>query len=721
MTDDRHAAPSASARRATDTDGGRRHGGVSRRAVLGGTASAAATALAGCGAVPNPFARADDAPTEAVADEAATELAERFAPTLYFDDRERWFPTDPRPYTSESEGTTVVDGFDAFDGYVERFDDAPPDPQVFYHVVGYRDSPLAVVQYWLYSPFDQFTTNFHWHDWELLQVFVDTDTGEPQLYVASSHSRRVPNNEYLDPDADRRPRLLSELGSHSSGLSVNDDADGFQRLPSDGDIADITNRAVDELEDVAGLPLAYGLPRDEQFSLPYVVPELDGAPVYEHPDLPNVERSDLVPDDVTVRSLAALESPPELPRRETGLVFEFEGRDTGADVEYGLAPTAELEDIEAFTGPQLSFEFAVPEFAEDAVASHITTSKTPWKEPRYTRPASDITERTHRQALANRYDAIAKPSPVNRVVARVTNAVASGEAPDGEGLTTTATATELFALLESEPTAVPTFNGVAVVAGVADGDHRLTVNGAGVAPHSETVSVAGPETTVGGVDGEVPVVANERARKLAVDPSDSESDVVGLAVEDDFAGRLYDAPLSGPDAVYVHEGGAYTTEVRDSEDEVGAVRVNPDSATDERVLVEKPETGKASLATYLATLAEETRTSVAAVGDSDDGDTGDGQGGSDQDGQGGAVDGLTQALGAVAEAAQMAAERAEAGDGQGADQQLRAVATRLETVSERLTTARGSGDLPGSLGRAVENRLGQARRRTEQARESGKL
>jgi hypothetical protein len=32
------------------------------------------------------------------------------------------------------------------------------------------------------------------------------------------------------------------------------------------------------------------------------------------------------------------------------------------------------------------------------------------------------------------------------------------------------------------------------------------------------------------------------------------------------AGQLYDAPLSGSDAVYVHEGGAFTTELRDTDD-----------------------------------------------------------------------------------------------------------------------------------------------------------
>jgi len=191
-------------------------------------------------------------------DDFARELATRFAPTLYFDEHEPWFPTDPRPYASEADGETVVDGFDAFDGYHERYSEGdPPNPTVFYNAVEYENSPLAVVQFWLYSAFDQFTTNFHWHDWEVLHVFVDTDSGDPQLYVASSHSRKVPNNEFLDPDPETVPRMLSELGSHSTALSVNDDADRFQRLP-DGDLfADVTNRAIEGVEgpgrDTAGV------------------------------------------------------------------------------------------------------------------------------------------------------------------------------------------------------------------------------------------------------------------------------------------------------------------------------------------------------------------------------------------------------------------------------------------------------------------------------------
>ncbi|KAB1193222.1 hypothetical protein GJR96_07095 [Haloferax sp. MBLA0076] len=712
--------------------------GVTRRTVLGAVATAGLGSIAGCSGGGDDDS--DDA-TTTIEDGFARELAIRFAPTLYFDEYEQWFPTDPRRYASERDGETIVDGFDAFDGYHARkkeTGDAAPDPTVFYNVVQYENSPLAVVQYWFYSAFDQFTTNFHWHDWEVFHVFVDTGEGDerdvedavPQLFVASSHSRRVPNNEFLDPDPERVPRILSELGSHSSALSVNDSLDRFQRFPSDGTFADITNSSIERIEDIAEIPIAYGLPRDEGARLPYVVPELDGVPLYDDDRLPSVERTDLVDDALTVRSFDTLSSPPSnLPKRATGLVFDHGERDTDADVTYALVPASDVEHIADFTGPQLSFEFAVPQVAEDAIASHITTTGAPWSQPRYENPAADISEPNHRLALAERYDVISEPSTINTVFVQVTEAVTADDAPDGEGLTTQESTVESVVLLESDPEAVPTFGGIGVVQDVPAGDHRITVNGAGLAPHSEQVSVpeggdAGDGPVVAGVDGEIPLVARESATKLEVDADGADSELSALGVEDDFAGRLYDTPVTGPDAVYVHRGGAYTVEVRDTEDEVGAFRVNPAPAAESDsgggVRIGRPNTGKASLATFLADIAEETRTQVESVAARDD--SGSDSENDQQDGGGGranAIQGLAQALAAVAEAARRAAERAEAGNRGRADESLETVTSRIETVAERLAEAQSA--LPDDLARATDRRLSQARTRSEQAQSAKKL
>jgi uncharacterized protein YukE len=174
--------------------------------------------------------------------------------------------------------------------------------------------------------------------------------------------------------------------------------------------------------------------------------------------------------------------------------------------------------------------------------------------------------------------------------------------------------------------------------------------------------------------------------------------------------------------VYVHRGGAYTTEVRDSDDEIGAERVNP--TDNEGVRIENPSTGKGSLAEYLADVADETSTAVAAVdeeGDSDSDDDDDDTNGNGASGGGSAnaVRGLSQALAAISEAARRAAERAAAGDRGQADQSLANVQDRLERAATRLAEA--SDDLPDDLEAATERRLDQSRRRSEQARAAEKL
>ncbi len=680
--------------------------------MLSALASVSAVGAAGCSALE----RGEDGQTTEVDAGPARELATRFAPTVYFDVNEPWFPTDPRPYTTERDGETIVDGFDAFDGYHERYTgEDPPNPSVFYNTVEYENSSLTVVQYWFYSVFDQFTTNFHWHDWEVLHVFVDTETDEPQLYVASSHSRKVPNNEFLDPDPQVVPRILSELGSHSSTLSVNDVPDRFQRVTVDDLTADITNTSIESIEDLTDitLPLAYGLPRDEGSRLPYVVPEYEDAPIYDHERLPSVTADSLIDSELTIRSYDALTSPPtDLPTRETGLVFGHRDRDADADLEYELVPTAEIEHITDFTGPQLSFEFAVPAVVEDALATHITTTGAPWNQPRYENPAADITDPRHRAALADRYDAISDPAPVHMVATRVTETVTSDDAPENEGLTTTETSVESLALLESDPEAVPTFGGLAVIRDVPAGEHRLTVNGAGRAPYSERVTVSDDETvTAAGVDGEIPLIAREHATKLEIFGEKAAVDLATVAVEDDFAGRLYESPVDRNDALYVHVGGAYTTEVRDRDDAVGAYRVNPSPEEASGVRIELPETGKAPLSEFVADIAEETRAAVAARSSGDGKET--------ERGSSNAVRGLERSLAAVVESAERAAERARAKERGNTDRQLEVVVERLQRAETRLVEAKD--DLSEPLTNATENRLEQANRRTEQAQNSKKL
>jgi len=694
---------------------------IGRRGVLAG----GAVALGGAGAYAltresggEPAVQTEGAPTAVDDDGRSAGLAARFAPDLHFDARERWFPTDPLRYASDRDGERVVDGFDALDGYTDEFDGDPPAPTVYYRVVEYPDDPLAVVQYWLYSAFDQFTTNFHPHDWELLQTFVDTDADRAVCHAASAHSRAVPNNEYLDPDAERAA-VLSELGSHSSALGLNATRDRFERLPVDDSGADVTNEVLTAAGVVEALPAAYGLPRDEGFRLPYLVPELDGEPLPAHDRLPNVDASDLLPDDVTVRRRDALDAPPtDLPAREPGEVWTHPDSPTDGDRTYDLAPVAEVRGLDALTGPTLSFEFPVPGFVEDAAASHLSPTDLPWTQPRWTRPEADVTDPTHRSTLADRYDGVTAGGALSRIAGAVRETRESADAPDGEGVATVAPTVEATALVESDPTPVPTSAG-RVIADVPPGEHRLTVDAAGAAPYAERVRAGEDETARAGVDGALAVVPSADAVKVRLEAA-ADAGVERVALEDDFAGRLYDAPPDGEgrDAVYAHEGGAYTVEVRDAEDVTGAYRANPDPGED--VTLQDLQTGKAPLAGFVRDLLSETLSKTEAAsettgragtdlfaqrtdrgegneaeGDSDDtDDDADGETATQTPtststtpergaGGGGVVNGLSNALDAAERAAARAAER----DGPGADKQLAAVRRRLDGLGQAVESA----------------------------------
>ncbi|WP_128226068.1 VWA domain-containing protein [Halobacteriaceae archaeon SHR40] len=188
-------------------------------------------------------------------------VAEAFAPEFGYDADEPWYPTDPRNYIDE--GEVEVYGPTALNEYHDGYDpdsDPPPDPTIFYHVVGITgedstplwDQDLIAVQYWRYYVFDQFSVNYHWHDSEKFHIFLDMDSDnpfdfdqiDPILYVASAHGSVGVNNEYLDQDAsiEQPTGVLSELGAHASAPDVNSLENTFERYGTESSYdSDITN------------------------------------------------------------------------------------------------------------------------------------------------------------------------------------------------------------------------------------------------------------------------------------------------------------------------------------------------------------------------------------------------------------------------------------------------------------------------------------------------
>ncbi|WP_144904185.1 hypothetical protein [Halobellus captivus] len=630
-------------------DGGKRPSESRRRfltyaalAVLGGSGIAGAWAATRSDETPDPASTPTAVPTEgddpsADSDEpdAVPELVRRYAPDLYFGDLEKWFPTDPRQYVVETEGEPVVDGFTALAEYSSAFAEtgAPPDPTVFYNVVEAVDG-VDVVQYWCYSVFDQFTVNFHWHDWELLQVFVDRETDAPILLSASAHARGSPNNEFLDPDLSggRRIGILSEVGSHSSASEVNGVIPSFERLSTGEWESDVTNDILDVTQNLAA-PFAYGLPRDEGARLPFAMPELDGYRLDQHPAL-SVDRADFIDERVTVEDWHGIPRPPMgLPLREPGLVLTHSESSTASDGDYRLAPLTAVRDaVSDFVGPQLSFEFAIPGFVEEQFADHITSVGIPWEQDRYGNPLDDVTDPAHRR----RIDGSAPSGLSNRVVGRVRYLATgsdgaldrvSDEARDAlDGLIDVslhALPIEAAVRLASEsPEATVTRGGVFGYLHVEPGAHQLVVNAPGFAPLGyRFVHEGGLVRT--GTNGELTLVTNEDAGWIRGDGRDANG-VSRVRVIEAYAGVVFDGQPVESDrfAVAVHRGGRYTVEIVDRNGTRGAYRVGPDDFDDDfEVVREDVETGKRSIASVLrdelADLHELAATVREDVGDDD--------------------------------------------------------------------------------------------------------
>jgi hypothetical protein len=639
-------------------------------------------------------------------------LVRRYAPDLYFGRLEKWFPTDPRQYVNST--NRVVEGMDALEAYTAAFVETatPPHPTVFYNVVTAADG-VDAIQYWMYSVFDQFTVNFHWHDWELLQVFVDSETGEPLLVSASAHSRAVPNNEYLSPDVgeNRRPGVLAEVGSHSSASELNGVVPSFERIDTESWRSDVSNESVGIAPGLAAR-FAYGLPRDEGARLPFVMPELDGYSLHEHPSL-SVDRAAFIDESVTVDAWNGLPRPPtSLPLREPGLVMAASASSTEADVTYALEPIADVrEAVDDFGGPQLSFEFAIPGFIEDLFASHITSVGIPWEQPRFTDPLEDVTDSAHRLRIDGQ-------TPVglrNRVVGRVrqlrTGADGSLDRLDEAardsfeafvGVSYAEPSTEVVVRMASEqPVAATTRAGVFGLLHVDPGEHTLVVNGPGVAPVAERFVHDGGLVQAG-ADGELTVVATADAVWIRGDGRQT-TGVDRVRVIEEYAGVVYDAHPYETDrfAVAVHREGQYTVEVVDSDGRLGVYHLGPAAFGDRSEIVLEPiETGTVSLVGALSQELTALRTLTQALAKRD-----------------GAGDGLSRQVDRAKATAGEALRAANHGDTDIVAERLSQVSTEIEQAQSTLSSDRQAGYSDGSVA-GLEPRFSAAAQRATDTRDS---
>jgi hypothetical protein len=396
----------------------------------------------------------------------------------------------------------------------------------------------------------------------------------------------------------------------------------------------------------------------------------------------------------------------------------------------------------------LSFDFYVPGFVEDAVASHLTTTSPPWDQPRYDDPLVDVTDSNHRRAIESRFDVDAGSQG-----ATVVGQVRELQPVDAEtaGVTLATPSVEAVARLASEPVAVPTFAGMAAFVDVDGGEHTLTVNGPGYAPYAQEVRVGGSATDETatrtatesetrtatrtetasdadaeadasaaavqlGSDGAIGMVPNEDAVKLNVDAADR-GGARRVRVEDDAAGRVFDAPpveTDGRGAVYVHRAGGYTVEVTDSRGETSVERVNP-GPNQNAAEVAKARTGVSGITRFLVDFLTETReTARRQLRPRGGGTDGQGEGTTRSPGSGGATTAARQSPAADDE------EREGQADGTGpataAEDAATAESTRTTAESTATATPTSATTPRDRLLALLDDAVAAAREADEAAR-----
>ncbi|MBU0569004.1 choice-of-anchor D domain-containing protein, partial [bacterium] len=187
--------------------------------------------------------------------------AENYAPIFIFDGSENYYPVDPFfAGDVNNDGEINIDdisnsfdvGKDLLGSFKpispEDFKDFAPDNcnvkkyletystprdkrnnmKVFYHI--YDEGNSWIYQYWLYYPFNTFSTeelyekmliNQHYGDWEKVFVWVDKESMRPTRVAGSAHNEWNPN-PYLDNPPMNRPYIFVEKGSHANIVNKDD-------------------------------------------------------------------------------------------------------------------------------------------------------------------------------------------------------------------------------------------------------------------------------------------------------------------------------------------------------------------------------------------------------------------------------------------------------------------------------------------------------------------
>jgi len=160
-----------------------------------------------------PLAKAESAPP-----------AINYAPNLWFDSQEQYYPTNPLDFYFEN--GIEINGEIAVNKYNQlSLETKIKNMTVLYHILDYGNQ--WVYQYWLFyvlNDFPEIVKNEHYGDWEAVFVFVDKDSEQVVKAIGTAHQRKIFDIEIYYP---QNNHIWTYVGNGSHANCIDENPDGY--------------------------------------------------------------------------------------------------------------------------------------------------------------------------------------------------------------------------------------------------------------------------------------------------------------------------------------------------------------------------------------------------------------------------------------------------------------------------------------------------------------
>ena len=147
-----------------------------------------------------------------------------YAPNLWFDSQEQYYPVNPLDFYFEN--NQEISGQEAIEKYNQlSFKEKVNNLTVLYHIQD--NASQWVYQYWFFYVFNDSLgkiKNQHYGDWEAVFVFVDKNSKQVNKAIGTAHQRRLFDTEILNPDNNH---IWTYVGAGSHANCVDDEGDGY--------------------------------------------------------------------------------------------------------------------------------------------------------------------------------------------------------------------------------------------------------------------------------------------------------------------------------------------------------------------------------------------------------------------------------------------------------------------------------------------------------------